>query len=64
MLKKYKRGDKIYIQGIRTWKQLVDVVQKAKAAGYSYLGYDNVPDIGYAAVFQKKTAQHNKTYEK
>jgi hypothetical protein len=64
MLKKYKRGDKIYIQGIRTWKQLVDVVQKAKAAGYSYLGYDDVPGIGYAAVFKKKLARNSKTHKK
>ena len=55
MLKKYKQGDKIYIQGIRTWKELVKIVMEAKAAGYSYMGYDEIPKIGYAAVFKKQT---------
>lgn len=54
MLKKYKQGNKIYIQGIRTWKELVRVVMNAKAAGYSYMGYDEIPQIGYAAVFKKQ----------
>jgi hypothetical protein len=39
MLKKYKDGDRMYVQGIRTWKELVKIVMNAKAAGYSYMGY-------------------------
>lgn len=30
MLKKYKDRDKMYVQGIRTWKELAAVVMKAK----------------------------------
>jgi hypothetical protein len=54
MLKKYKKDDKIYIQGIRTWKELVSVVMKAKTAGYDYMGYDEIDKIGIAAVFEKQ----------
>lgn len=59
MLKKYKDSDKIYIQGIRTWKELVRIVIKAKEAGYSYMGYDEIPKIGYAAVFKKKRTKNS-----
>ncbi|MDP9750326.1 hypothetical protein [Thermoanaerobacter pentosaceus] len=64
MLKKYKQGDKIYIQRIRTWKQLVKIVMKAKAAGYSYMGYDEVPKIGYAAVFKKQSKTASRKEDK
>ena len=54
MLKKYKDRDKMYVQGIRTWKELVNLVMRAKEQRYSYVGYDNVKGIGFAAVFKKQ----------
>lgn len=53
MLKKYKDKNKMYIQGIHTWKELVNIVIKAKEEGYSYMGYDNIKGVGFAAVFKK-----------
>jgi hypothetical protein len=59
MLKKYKDRDKMYVQGICTWKELAAVVMNAKEQGYSYMGYDNVKRIGFAAVFKKQTKRQN-----
>ncbi|ERM91498.1 hypothetical protein O163_09995 [Caldanaerobacter subterraneus subsp. yonseiensis KB-1] len=64
MLKKYKDGDRMYVQGIRTWKELVRIVMNAKAAGYSYMGYDEIPKIGYAAVFKKQTKTASRKEDK
>jgi len=54
MLKKYKKNDTIFIQGIRTWKELVNLVKRAENAGYKYVGYHNIESIGDVAVFEKK----------
>jgi len=59
MLKKYKDRDKMYVQGIRTWKELAAVVIEAKEQGYSYMGCDNVKGIGFAAVFKKQIERQN-----
>jgi hypothetical protein len=53
MIKKYKKDDTIFIQGIRTWKELVSLVKRAEKAGYKYVGYHNIKPIGEVAVFEK-----------
>jgi hypothetical protein len=53
MIKKYKKNDTIFVQGIRTWKELVSLVKRAEKAGYKYVGYHNIEPIGDVAVFEK-----------
>lgn len=53
MIATYKKGDTIFIQGIRTWKELVSLVKRAEKAGYKYVGYHNIEPIGDVAVFEK-----------
>lgn len=53
MIKTYKKGNTIFIQGIRTWKELVSLVKRAEKAGYMYRGYHNIEPIGDVVVFEK-----------
>jgi hypothetical protein len=54
MIKTYKKGDTVFIQGIRTWKELVNIVRRAEKAGYKYVGYHKIESIGDVAVFEKE----------
>lgn len=57
MIKTYKKGDTIFIQGIRTWKELVGFVKRAEKAGYEYKGYHDIESIGDVAVFERNKSK-------